>query len=207
MFFAGVTRYVAGRYFNAFRDVTAWWVLEQGKQQKFRAGEVDMDAKKTMVDRSSLAASGEAVHVGRLFVMRERCSGRIKVTALQDMAVPRGTALPPEDNADIKSTVTASMLPGSVGSGDGGKAIKSSVKASAGGKVPLIYAQHGKTPKAQYTKLAKLDTASLAPELLEFFAQQGRLAEGSSSTCRGPKHSKHTYTQNYITLSAKIQPQ
>ena len=140
-----------------------------------------MDAKKTMVDRSSLAGSSENVHVGRLFVMRERSTDRHKLAALQPMAVPQGTALPPEDNDDIKSTVCSSMLPGSVGSGDGGQAIKSSVKASAGGAVPLIYAQHGKKPKAQYTKHSKLDVASLAPELLDFFAKQGRVVEGSSS--------------------------
>ena len=110
---------------------------------EFKADEVDMDAKKTMVNRSGLAASGENVHVGRLFVMRERSTERKKLTALQDVAVPVGTALPPEDNDDVRPAVSTSLKPGAMGAGDRGRAIKACAKASGGGQVPLTYAMRG----------------------------------------------------------------
>ena len=113
--------------------------------------------------------------------MRERANGRTKIAALQDMSVPKGTALPPEDNEDIKALVTGALKAGSVASADGGKAVKSSVKASADGAVPLIYARHGKKPVPQFTTHTKLNSRDLAPELVKVLTKHGRIKDGSSS--------------------------
>ena len=53
--FAGGGGHRVSNYVHALRGVAAWAVLERGKNLKFTSGEVDIDATKIMVDRSTLA--------------------------------------------------------------------------------------------------------------------------------------------------------
>ena len=67
----------------------------------FSTAEVDVDAAKTVVDRSSKRKEGLNVHRGRLFLFAERASKKRKFVVLKDVDVAKGDALPPESNADV----------------------------------------------------------------------------------------------------------
>eukprot|EP00973_Karenia_brevis_P095992 12430148-Karenia_brevis.AAC.1 len=120
--FAGATENTVGRIFAANRDVTGWFTVHLSKGVEFRTGEVDMDAAKTQVDRSSGKAEQENTHRGRIFLMKERATGKKKVVPLRDMAVEKGTALPPESNDGIAHAIVSAMKDGSIACGDGAQA-------------------------------------------------------------------------------------
>jgi hypothetical protein len=135
--------------FSALRDITAWFIVSLGRGVVFETAEVDMDACKSHVQRSD---PDKSVHTGRLFVYRERATRKRKVFTLPDKDVPKGSALPPESNREIKWSVTETLKSGAIAGADGGLAIASSVRASAGGKVPLSIAIHSKkTNEAVHT--------------------------------------------------------
>ena len=73
------------------------------------------------------------------------------------------------------------MLPGSIGCGDGGSAIQSSVRNASGGSVPLAASKHGRRPKKQYTRLAKIPKGKVCPELPTELKKQQRWNPESSS--------------------------
>ena len=158
--------------FHCFRDVYAWMMWHMSQGVVFAAGEVDLDASKCHVDRSS--KPGEAVHKGRIFLQKERGSKRRRIAYLADVTVKKGDALPPESNEDIQEAIVASMQDGSIAAGDGGQAIRSSVRKAAGGRVPLATALHGRKPKKQFTRLQKIAREKLSPK-------QGRLNPASST--------------------------
>lgn len=141
------------RLYSSFRDVAAWYVLWSGRNQQFQCGEVDVDAAKAVVDRS--ASNTYNVHKGRMVVLKERASSKVKFVAPADYAVRKGDALPPESNVEIQGTIQSSVLPGAIVGGDGGQAIKSSTGSVADGAVPLAYAMHGRKLRKQFTRLEK----------------------------------------------------
>lgn len=112
--------------------------------------------------------------------MVERSTKRCKVVTLDDLEVEAPFRLPPESNHEIKDGVVETLQVGSIGCGDGGRAIASSVAASANGTVPLAYAVHGRRPVKQFTRLQKLAKADIAPELMEVLKKQGRWDPDSS---------------------------
>jgi hypothetical protein len=177
--FSGVDDDRVHRMFACFRCVCAWYQLQEGRGVTFCEAEVDMDAAKTHVDRSS--SSTHNTHTGRLFMMKERGSGKKKVVALRDLEVRKGTALPPESNKDIKSAIIDSMRPGSIAAADGGKAISSCVKKAAGGQIPLAIAVHSRKPRKQFTRLEKIPKSEISPALAAVLQKQKRWDPQSSS--------------------------
>ena len=166
------------RFFACFRDIYAWYQLRLGRGVTFDTGEVDIDAAKTHVDRSDKLVN---VHKGRLLVMRERATGKSKVIPLDNIEVGKGEALPPEANEEIQKVICATLKEGSIAGGDGGRALKSSVKKAAGGKVPLATAVHGRQPTKQFTRLQKFPKDTISPGLQKVLEKQGRWNPESSS--------------------------
>ena len=101
--FAKVNQTKVLELYSCLRDVAAWYTLHSTKDVVFNTGEVDMDAAKSIIDRS--ASQKCNVHRGRLFVMRERATGKRKVLALASAAVGKGVAGRPERNDEIGDTV------------------------------------------------------------------------------------------------------
>ena len=139
--------------------------VRQGRDLQFSCGEVDVDAAKVHVDRGS--TEGKHVHKGRLFILVERATRRRKIVTLDDLTVEAPFRLPPESTKDIKADVQATLQPGSMGCGDGGTAIASSVRSAADGKVPLATAIHGRKPVKQFTRLVKIPKADVSEELMD----------------------------------------
>jgi hypothetical protein len=132
-----------------------------------------------MVDRSGVENSNG--HLGRLFIQKERSTKTIKVTTVDDKWVPKEHGrLPPESNAEIKEVVVATLQDGSIGCGDGGRAIASSVRAAADGAVPLAYAVHGRKPTKQFTRLCLIAKSTVSPALQVVLRKQGRWCEKSA---------------------------
>ena len=149
-----------GHFFAALRDIAAFWVAHLGKGTTSSQGEVDLDATKSHVDRSSVP--GKAIHKGRLFIFKERGSAKRKIVAMPDLTVPKHAALPPESNKDISRHVKDSLRAGSITGGDGGRAIAPCVAKAALGKVPLATAVHS---KKQYTAFSKIKKDAACGEL------------------------------------------
>ena len=149
----------------------------------FELAEVDMDAAKSHVDRSS--TEGINTHKGRLFLYRERATGKTKLITLDDLDVPQVNGrLPPESNAEIQADIVRTMGPGSIACGDGSQAMKSSAKAASvehGELIPFCYAQHGRKPVKQFTRFWKIPKQDVGPELERIMRQQGRWLEDSGS--------------------------
>ena len=161
MLITGVPEKRVAKIFAANRDICGWYVLRISQAVTFSQGEVDLDAAKTHVQRSLDCQKN--THKGRIFIQKERATGKRRITALGDVKVDKGTALPPESNADVSSTIVASMLPGSIACADGGQAIRSSVKKCEG--VPLATANHSRKPHKQFTRLQVFKKPSVCPEL------------------------------------------
>ena len=156
-----------GRIFAANRDVVAWFQVYLSKRIKFQSAEVDVDAAKTIVQRSGSTNT----HRGRLFILKERATGLTKIVPLRDRDVEKGDALPPESNADIEMSMRASLRAGSLACGDGGGAIASSAKKAG---VPTATALHGRKPVKQFTRLVKIQKSEVGPELKAILQKQGR---------------------------------
>ena len=103
--------------------------------------------------------------------------------------MPSGEAIggPPESNLEIRGAIVASMKPGSVAGADGGRAIKSSVRAAgamATGNlhaIPVVQAIHGKRPRKQFTRFEKRSKDAIIPELEAVLRAQGRWDPASKS--------------------------
>jgi hypothetical protein len=104
-----------------------------------------------------------------------------KIVYLKDVVVNKGDALPPEGNEDIAIPIADAMQEGSIACGDGGLAIRSSVRKAAKGLVPLATALHGRKPKKQFTRLQQFPKHSLSPKLAGVMDKMGRLSPSSSS--------------------------
>ena len=105
----------------------------------------------------------------------------MKLSTLDDISVKKPNhRLPPESNKDIKEDVVATLRPGSIGCGDGGTAIASSVRAAGGGQVPLAYAVHGRKPCKQFTRLTLLPKAHISEALQVVLKRQDRWKEKSA---------------------------
>ena len=148
----GVPENRVARMYAACRDVTGWYMCHIGRNLQFNCGEVDLDAAKCHIDRSDSQTNR---HTGRVFLLKERSSGRRKVRTLGDVEVPKRSALPPENLDDCKEFIQQSLRRGSVAGCDGGRAIESAVKGCSGGDIPLAPAIHGRKPRKQFTALKK----------------------------------------------------
>ena len=167
------------RIYSCLRDIVAWSVLHHSAGVQFDHAEVDMDATKAVIDRSTSDTAN--IHCGRIFIMKERASGKRKVVALNAVAVSKGDPGRPERNSEVAAPISQSMMPGSIGAGDGGQAFKSCVVKSADGKVPFVYAQHGRKPRRQFTRLEKISRDDICPELQQVLQSQDRWDPQSSS--------------------------
>lgn len=167
---------VVSRIFACHRDVLAWFMEELGRGMRFETGEVDLDASKSHVQRSKDVELN--YHVGRIFLMKERATGRTKAVPLRDVPVRKGDALPPESLADIQHAVLSSLRDGAIAGGDGGRAIKSAV-AKAG--VPLATALHGRKPHKQFSKLQIFKKADVSDKLVTVLDKMGRVSCSSES--------------------------
>ena len=171
------------RVFSSLRDITGWYVCASTRTVIFNRGEVDHDAKVTHISREE----DHNEHMGRLFMQRERASKKRKVTTMPARSVGVGSAGPPEANLEIGQTIRESMKLGSVAGADGGRAILSQVKvaaAKAAGRndaIPVVQAIHGKRPRKQFTRLDKVDKASIPAELEAVLREQGRWDEASKT--------------------------
>ena len=135
--------------------------------------QVDVDASKAHVSRSQDKYLN--FHKGRMFLLKERATGKRKVVALSDVVVRKGDALPPESVADIETTVLGLLCDGSIVGADGGLA-ESAVERSGKGNVPIASALHGCRPRKQFVRLYKFPKEAASPALIDVLNKMGRLS-------------------------------
>jgi hypothetical protein len=88
-----------------------------------------------------------------------------------------------ESLEDVEKAVQETLEAGSVACMDGGAALKSAVKRTADGKVPMAIAKHGfnKGGKRQFTTLQKIDKAGQGQTSDTFCVACAMLSQGPSS--------------------------
>ena len=175
---SGLKEFTVARLFACHRDVCGWWVIHSGRDLQLRAGEVDIDVAKSAVSRNDPHVNK---HRGRLLVLKERSTKRRKFVTCPDVTCPKGEVPGPESLEDVSEPIQSTLRPGSIACADGGQAIKSAVRKTAKGAIPLAYATHGMEWKKQFTALQKIPREGASQELIDTMNKMGRLEEGSSS--------------------------
>ena len=107
---------------------TAFAELKEGRDLKFDAGTLEIDATKTAIDRKS--SKTKNTHRGRFLIVYHRESGQYALEPLDNKTVLKGAPPPPEAYEEVRAVVQKKVDANRhVVSSDSSQAIKKSVKA------------------------------------------------------------------------------